>query len=424
MSLPNDLREQLLTGYLDDALTVDERTRVDQLLASDSDFAAELKELREIRAALKCIAKVDEDVRLGSGFAEQVLDAAVARAQSEGLSDDHPLLRLAEQPSLSRRRSSIDWRLPVTVVALAASILFAIFILNLGDGSDPIADQNDANEAVIDPATESADPSLLVENTQTPGESDSDSIARQDPESVASPDAMDVPESVDPTGVDVPTPDRIVERQPEPPIDVTGENPSEAMNDAIVATESPAKSTDRPALDEQMLLGGSPLLVYSVKLTELGKQNDAFNNALSSAQIGAARKQEVDSEAVGFVAGSPDDLKDASKAKVIYLQAPLKSLDRLYFNLLEDVDGFSKVGIGISVNSPVGKVVDTVRVEPTDVKHTGRVLELISGGSQIVEHMVVELEQLPFNFDRESKMKMSQNDGPDEMGQVLVLILP
>jgi len=97
MSLPNEIREQLLSGYLDDSLSADECARVERLLASDPDFAAELEELREIRAALKTIASEDE-VKLGSGFANKILDAAVAQARSEGLDDDHPLLRLAEQP--------------------------------------------------------------------------------------------------------------------------------------------------------------------------------------------------------------------------------------------------------------------------------------------------------------------------------------
>ena len=99
MSLSREILDQLLSGYLDDSLSADERARIERLLETDPEVARELEELRGIRGWLKDVAKADSVVTLPEGFSDRVLDAAVASAKSEGLSDDHPLVRLAEQPS-------------------------------------------------------------------------------------------------------------------------------------------------------------------------------------------------------------------------------------------------------------------------------------------------------------------------------------
>ena len=85
MSLPQDLLDQLLSGYLDDALTADEHIRVERLLRSDPDVAEDLRKLRELRHSLQVLSKVDSDIKLDPGFADRVLGAAVARAREEGL---------------------------------------------------------------------------------------------------------------------------------------------------------------------------------------------------------------------------------------------------------------------------------------------------------------------------------------------------
>ncbi|MCP4885855.1 MAG: hypothetical protein GY904_04495, partial [Planctomycetaceae bacterium] len=139
MSLPNELREQLLSGHLDDALSADERARVDHLLANDPEFADELEQLREIQATLATISSSEDEIRLESGFAERILDAAVAQARFEGLNEDHPLLRLAEQPSLQQNKRSAGWRVPVTIAAVAATIALAFFAVDFGKQQDPIA---------------------------------------------------------------------------------------------------------------------------------------------------------------------------------------------------------------------------------------------------------------------------------------------
>ena len=130
MSVPRELLDQLLTGYLDDALSADERARVEQLLQSDPEVAKELAQLRTLRQSLKAVAKADSAIKLDKGFSDRVIGAAMARAHAEGLAEDHPLVRLAEQPSTTRSGgTAAPWRAAGLMVAIAASIMFAVFML-------------------------------------------------------------------------------------------------------------------------------------------------------------------------------------------------------------------------------------------------------------------------------------------------------
>ena len=422
MSLPSELREQLLSGYLDDALTVDERTRADELLASDADFAAELNELREIRATLQMIGDAGSDAKLADGFADRVLDAAVARAQSEGLGEDHPLLRLAEQPSLASRRRAFDWRIPASVVTLAASIAVAIVVFNRDDEPNRVAQENDP--VVVpnpDNVTETTDPSMLAvePNVQVPGNADdATDVEVGDPQLDGSTDNGMVADGRQDSNV----PNMIPEATDTPDV-VPPVQPSQ--DDAIAATDTkdPAARIGELSPENQLLLGGSPVMVYSVQVSEIGKLNKAVESAMAKAQIGATRQKKVSDDIAGFVAKPIVDPEKVANARVLYLQAPLKSLDRFYLNLLADEEGIAKVGIGIAFNTPIERVTDMLRVDPTWVKHEGRVLELVSS-TPVVTQLASELDQLQFNYKREASMMKIQDDGPDEMGQVLVLILP
>ena len=131
MSIPSDLLDQLLTGYLDDALSPDERARVESLLKSDQQVARQLSELRALQASLRSIADADASIRLDPGFADRVLAGAVDQARIEGLSDDHPLMRLTDQPSVSTPvvRGNQPLGYAAILVGLAASIAIAVVML-------------------------------------------------------------------------------------------------------------------------------------------------------------------------------------------------------------------------------------------------------------------------------------------------------
>jgi hypothetical protein len=413
MSLPNELREQLLSGHLDDALSADERARVDHLLANDPEFADELEQLREIQATLAAISSSEDEIRLESGFAERILDAAVAQARFEGLNEDHPLLRLAEQPSLQQNKRSAGWRVPVTIAAVAATIALAFFAVDFGKQQDPIAKNPPSkpssleNESVSDGSEKilstEPGPAMLAE-----GPSPTSGTAEERIEAVAS--------------VPVMPPEIAAQEIPE-----TASSTMEirdASSESIASAESipPATAARQNPIDERMLLGGSPVMVYSVQLTKQGKETDAVNAALADAQIGATRQQKVSDEIAGFFTGNNEESSEATNARVLYLQAPLKNLDRFYLSLMADEEGIAQVGMSIAFNTPMKRVVDSLNVNPTTVRHDGRVLELV-GNATVISQIAAELDELPFSFNRSNSLKI-QNDGPDEMGQVLLLIQP
>src|SRR5262249_51901410 len=71
-NLDNDL---LISAYLDGEVTAEERSRVEQLLATSAEARQLVEELRALRESLKALPKHS----LGAGFAQQVM----ARAQQE-----------------------------------------------------------------------------------------------------------------------------------------------------------------------------------------------------------------------------------------------------------------------------------------------------------------------------------------------------
>lgn len=81
MSLPRELLDQLLSGYLDGALSDDERDRVEQLLRNDPEVAREFQELTQLGGTLREIYRVDQRRQLKPGFADRVLKATVDQAQ-------------------------------------------------------------------------------------------------------------------------------------------------------------------------------------------------------------------------------------------------------------------------------------------------------------------------------------------------------
>ncbi|MEE2937770.1 MAG: hypothetical protein VYA84_17405 [Planctomycetota bacterium] len=410
MSLPNELREQLLSGHLDDVLSADERARVDYLLANDPEFADDLEQLREIQAILAAISSSEDEIRLESGFAGRILDAAVAQARFEGLNEDHPLLRLAEQPSLQHTKRSAEWRVPVTIAAVAATIALAFFAVDFGKQQDPIAKNPASKPSSLEdePVSDGIEktlpaeprPAMLAEGPAPTGGNVEEKI-----EAVAS--------------VPVITPEIAAQETPE-----TASSTTEIPETSVASAESipPATAARQNSIDEQMLLGGSPLMVYSVQLTKQGKETDAVNAALANAEIGATRQQKVSEEIAGFFTENKEESSEATDARVLYLDAPLKNLDRFYLSLMADEEGIAQVGMSIAFNTPMKRVVDSLNVNPTTVRHDGRVFELV-GNATVISQIAAELDELPFSFNRSNSLKI-QNDGPDEMGQLLLLIQP
>jgi hypothetical protein len=408
MSIPSDLLDQLLTGYLDNALSPDERARVDSLLQSDPKVAADLAELRQLQKSLRSVAQADSSIQLDAGFADRVLGAAVDRARTEGLAEDHPLVRLADQPSISPSSSSqsFQYRYAAILVGLAASIAIAVLVLRPGQiHGDPNQDSVAMTEA----------PAEVVEATETNDAAD-DSMIASDPASAA-PAIV----SVEPEG-------RGDDRRQEPESVVdTDETPAPTRTAIAKATmpDQPAARTKisqaakQPAQQPTIQLGA--ILVLDVRLTVAGRMEDAISASMQAAGLEPANEKKLPSDLVGALGDQENDTAFDDEVAVMYLQASAKTLDRFYLSLMSDQDGIDTVGMSLAMNAPILKIVESILPDPTTVRHDSTSLEL-AGDQSIVKRLAGELDQLQFApLNRETAGAMSPS-GPDVPSQILLLI--
>jgi hypothetical protein len=409
MSIPSDLLDQLLTGYLDNALSPDERTRVEALLESDPQVAADLAELKQLQQSLRSVAKADASIHLDQGFADRVLDASIDRARNEGLGDDHPLVRLADQPSapLSQDRQSFPVRYAVTLVGLAASIAIAVFVLRpdqVDDGPIP------KRIAKADVPAEVAEPDATFDPTKdTVIANDSSvaapAIASAQPAGRQADQSMETETSVDRS--ETPAPLRVKVTQSAPP-----KQPADRVSEPA-AKQAPAQ---QPAIQH------GAILVLDVRLTAIGRMKDAISAAMQDAGLNPADKQELPDELVGAVNEGENETKVDDDVTVMYLQASAKTLDRLYLSLMSDQEGIDSIGMSLAVNAPILKVVDSIAPDPTTVRHDNTALQL-SGQQAVVGGLAGQLDQLRFTpLNRATASAMSTSSGPDVPSQILLLV--
>jgi anti-sigma factor RsiW len=393
MSLPNELIEQLLSGYLDDALSADERARVEQLLQTDEQIANELVQLREIRASLKAVAKIDSTIRLDNGFADRVLDAAVARARAEGLSDEHPLVRLAEQPSTSTASGrSTDWRVAGLLIGLAASIVMAVVAFRPSN-DDLVADSSISGNTIAQ--VDQVIPDGTIEAPLEPV---------VDPTAVAVTPAVDVPETA------------VVPDANPQPMEIVSTD-TRATGPGVTPTQEPevkVASSDVPAM--------VAIMVLDVRLTDAGRESGAVRNAMELASLQPSSKLAITKEIAEFASKSYDAATAGNEATVLFLQAPATKLDSFYLQLMSDQVGVKSVGLTISSDAPILAVANSiaVEVEPTAVRHSDRTLELLRG--EVTSKLAHEMSQLTFiPMNRDVAAGINQN-GPDVLSQIMVLV--
>jgi hypothetical protein len=427
MSLPQELLDQLLSGYLDDALPADERIRVEQLLQSDPKVAQELRKLQDLRHSLQGLARADSDIKLDRGFADRVLGAAVARAREEGLSDDHPLIRLAEQPSTSASpRSSIlsNWQAAAVLVGLAASILIAVLMLRPESDRPQLLTQSDSTlepestgvRPPLDPRGPEADGSLaepgpMIARSRAADETGPDVQRAGQGETLSDSQDTALAQSAPPTDalprVEAPIPE--IESSPE-------------MESAVAANRksSPPQRdlADVSELDPGEMLGGA-ILVLEVVRTEAGRESNAVARAMKTADIIGASRMEVTDKITDFFAANVDD--QAKQASVLYLQLPAKQFDLFYQQLWADEQGVESVRMALAMNAPVVTQVVNV-VQPEAIRHEQAVYELFSRNG-VIDQLATALSQVDYpDFDRSQAPVNLIGSGADIQARVLVLV--
>ena len=397
MSLPPALIDQLLTGYLDEVLSADELARVETLLKTEPSIAAELVKLQEMRSALKAVALADSDIRLDAGFAERVIDEAVLRARSEGVSDEHPLLRIDKQPVVHAPNvtASPTWRIAAVMVGLAASIALAVFLMRSEQKLEP----GDANPQIAE----------VKPVTPQRGTAD-DSESQLDPASViaAVPSTnLGAGSKVDLPGVN-PTKDESQRSQ-------LDENSVAGMPNLGTESNANGRSTEPVGVEPAATLGA--ILVINVELTAEGRERDVFNAAMKRAGLKASSQKKISDEIVGITENP--SLQKPEGAAVVYLQAPAKDLDRLYLGLIADRVGVKSVGMSLAMDAPVMRAINAVRQDPTTVRHESSSLQLLSDDDTMAQ-LTDTLLRLEFMGMRNGVAVPST--GGDQMAEILLLV--
>ncbi|TWT50377.1 hypothetical protein Pla22_31190 [Rubripirellula amarantea] len=437
MSLSDELVDSLLSGYLDDALEDHERAQIETLLHDDSDLMARLNQMRLIQDALKRVASQDSGIKLDAGFSDRVMQAAVARAREVGLADDHPLVKVSEQPmiSLSQAQGSSIQRIAAVLVGLAATIGLAIFI---GSRTEPNALHNSVAIAPSAPGSAALDPSAL---TVTPELPSPDSLVTSEDMGPQRSPATDSALARVPSVDKVETPDSnsaVVPQIETAKLDRLAGSAMPSVSEPGIAnrnlaTPNPANTTPRstsPVNEAAPLVVMSrseasgklaAVLVLDVRQTEEGRRAKAVSRALREAAISSLDNQPI-TQAIAGTATQAVGVGVDEAVSLMYLEAPAKSLDQFYMNLLSDQAGIDSVSMTLATNAPILQTIEGAELDPTAIHHSGSAVELVSQDGS-VENLVEQLDQLDFaQLNREMATMMNVSNGPDITAKILVVI--
>ncbi len=378
MSVPKDILDSLLSAYMDDALSADERTRVDQMLRDDASVVSELEQLKQLRQSLQQIRDEDRNVTLPANFAQSVIEATVARARAEGLSDDHPVMRLSEQPSpmVTRERTSV-WRVVAPLAAIAASLAIAFFATRPGVDVDPVA--------LIDPEVDKIATAEDLTPTATPGSVSNPNSATADPgaamivdasggNKIASMANADAVASANvPSAIATPGPDGVgIEKVDQDPGNQDAEMKIAAVSPTTKAVDPKAavkRDDNKPAAADVVAI--KAMLVLDVRRTMDGRNTRSVESAMELAGIDTASRKAVDENVVRFANENKSDDESASSASVLYLEAPAKQLDQFILRLIADEQGIESVSMTIANDPPLVAMIQSLRdVDPTTVTHS------------------------------------------------------
>ncbi|MDV6032042.1 MAG: hypothetical protein F9B45_18510 [Phycisphaera sp. RhM] len=427
MALPEELLDELLSAHLDGALSGDERARVEQMLSDDPAISQRLEGLKRQRDAFRQALLATP--KLPDGFADQVVQAAIDRAEAEELRSDHPL-RLAASGSFVAPHSDRTFskpRLVAMVAGLAASVLFIGLAVKEFSGSA---------------MTQPEDPLLVTSPQPTVDQPETvNPIRPVDPMAAPTSDAIAVSEdSLEdsvakpaPDSLDVPRPDLSPETQPE--------SNGPMLADANPTTRTPSVE-DAPALsgadtpETAPLVALRPLnmlMVVEIKQSEAGRQTGAFDQALAEIQIAESEERRVDEALARAVAPQTDaDASADQSPRALLLESPAKKLDRLVMRLVSDRDGIEAVGfsaISVQLDAPLLRSIESVRtVDPTKIRHQGQIVPIVSDADEVFDAWVQQLADRPFipvRGEQEAQLISSQppsESGPDPMANILFLV--
>jgi hypothetical protein len=399
--------DQRLSDYLDNRLDAAARAEIEQAIQQEDEsqnngLRAQLDQMRYLRDSLKQLAARDAGRKLDDGFADRVIQAAVTRALEEGVSSDHPLIRVASQPgtvSTTAARSPWNRRTLAIVVSVAASIALAIFVVNRE--SVPSGSISDQAVSLADNAVIPSAPTPSLETTVGPETVLSEADSRI---ALTSPEVNTVEPSV-------------VERsQIEPPTTAPA-----ALASSPPAPSSLLAETGTAKPDSSVAFSGAvpnklaAIIVLEVRQTESGRIAGAVRRAMQQAGIQRSDEKPITAD-IADSASQTVGLRNDEMVSLVYLQASAKNIDQFYINLFDDQEGVQSVSLAIATEAPVLNIVNSATLDPTTVSR--------QGGSAIeLPEQIDPVANLNFaKVSREAVQGMTLSSGPDFAAQLLVVI--
>jgi hypothetical protein len=368
-----------------------------------------------MRGSLRQISRADAKFRLDDGFADRVIQAAVAQATAEGLRDGHPLLKVAEHPNTaSQARRFPVVKVASALVALAASITLGIVFLQPPGEAVGIASSAPADAPFIADVAEAdfSARSHAAEDTMTDAlsvvaEAVEQSLNTEKLASVAEKSTIPV-DSSDATMASA----------------ADDSTQAKAPEHAVAAIQKPLRKSPTEA-EAAALLGESNILTLLVKRTEAGRQTRAVRAAMRGAEIDSAVRRELTK---GMVSAVADSVKksgtDGSITQLVFLEVPAKKVDVFYARLMANSDGIESVGLGVIATPAIRRFVKSLSPDAVrDIRHS-KTLEL--QGSQVgfvADQLASGQAFLPAESIRGIPLTVSADShGPDQLARIVVLI--
>ena len=390
MSSSNTDREMLLSAALDGELSVSEQSEFDRLISLDPTFAGEFEELKTLRNDLRSCFAEWRNQSLPVDATERMVAAAI------GTTD-----RLATSADVSSLPSPPKAKWIIPALALAASVMIGI-----GVWTRDRTVSSTESIAVITPMD-------ITSVDITPGSiKPVDVIAG---ETGSRPKVMGIAPMPNPsiTARDVATVDN------SPLIDKP--RLSQLPDPALVA---PA---DEPKVQREPL---SVVLVLSIKLSQTGRDELALQAALRATDIRLGKDSIMGANVVSHlqtakVIDTVMAAESPTSAKLYFIEASAKRIDRLFSIVMSDSRSFESVGLGLATEPPllaaVGDLreIDATKIRQDDSPGFARGLVAADGKSVFVDP---DYPLMPLNSETGGADLDQLNTGDDFSAQLLLFV--
>ena len=174
--MQNELNDSLLSAYLDDQLTGEERAAVEAKLRESAEHRQALAELRQLRESFQALPRYE----LGDDFSNRVVEAALAAAQQE-TQDQNTANESARVPGVSAAtpverapasRTTRRWAYAAGTLAAVAACWLVVVQMSGDFSSTPRGDQpdNGSSVAVTEPPAPQEPAAVVALRQSLPGQ--------------------------------------------------------------------------------------------------------------------------------------------------------------------------------------------------------------------------------------------------------------